>query len=174
MCENCGKRSPIILSTRISDRHCRSLCSIVTSVCENACVSPPTGQNVEKHGSSELPVYSFTGGLLAGRKETAFIELERYWPAAMYSIDTVTPAMSNVLMSIQRMVALCVLPKMLFNAPGEDSIVGGWSLGSRPAISTAYFLVTLIQGVRASFMLDDRGKNPMPTRLMLAQRQVCR
>merc|ERR1712032_1652141 len=123
---------------------------------------------------SSLPIYAFSGALLVGKSGTAFGHLKHLWPATLFSIDMVASAMSNVFTSIQRMVALYVIPKTLLYCPPEDSIVGGLSLGSRPAFCTASFISTISHSVRATFMLDDRGKDPMPPRLLLAQRQVFR
>ncbi|CAE8592592.1 unnamed protein product [Polarella glacialis] len=108
---------------------------------------------------------SFWSGLLHISPQLA---LARVWPGELRGVDTIGQVGRCGFTSMQQL-ALSTLPRLLRlgrssrgREVGEvlDLVLGGWSLGSRPAAHAASQLEACGLTLRAVFALDDRRKLP--------------
>merc|ERR1712032_220168 len=79
-----------------------------------------------------------------------------FWSGCLHSIDTMRLRDSKSVETIQSMVAIFVMPKLLQHGAIAEQILCGWSLGSLLAMTTAFQLCAFSYGVRAIIQFDPR------------------
>ena len=162
-----GSRCRHQLNSRFSNRHALAAerrgfeHDVKISVEGAAPVVETAGIFCMSHGNSVARACASIGAVKMG-KDASNLGVAHMLPFHFYTFDMCAKPAMNVFLSIKQLAVPGLLSMLFSGGCVDDSIVGGWSLGSMFAFYSALQLEACLAGPRALFHIDARSLAPSP------------